>query len=146
MSELIATSPDRRTINWIMDPVGNCGKTTYCFSLALQRKDFAVLSGKAADMMFAIKQMVQDNRAPTVIGIDIPRSLEEYVSYGGIEKIKDGLFFAAKYESSMVQYNPPHVIVFANFEPDQSKMSADRWNIKVITPEFDWRDWTECGS
>jgi hypothetical protein len=55
-----------------------------------------------------------------------------------MENVKDGLFFSTKYESGMVRYNPPHVIVFANVPPDVTKMSADRWVIKEIGPEADF--------
>jgi len=69
---------------------------------------------------------------PKVVIIDIPRTSESFVSYGGIEKIKDGCFFSGKYESGMVLYDNPHVICFANFPPVSETMSADRWHIVKI--------------
>ena len=64
-----------------------------------------------------------------MIIIDIPRSKSEFVSYSGIEEIKDMFFFCGKYESSMVCGENPHVIVFSNTEPDYDKLSSDRWSI-----------------
>ena len=39
----------------------------------------------------------------------------------------------AKYESKPICRNSPHVIIFANFEPDLDKLSNDRWIIKKIS-------------
>uniref|UniRef100_UPI004049B2EE hypothetical protein n=7 Tax=Pseudomonadati TaxID=3379134 RepID=UPI004049B2EE len=60
---------------------------------------------------------------------DIPRSQLDYLSYTGIEEVKNGCFFSSKYESEMVLYNSPHIIVFANEEPTYHKLSSDRWNV-----------------
>lgn len=63
---------------------------------------------------------------------DIERSLETYVSYGAIEKIKNGCYMVAKYESKPIDRNPPHVLIFANFAPNEKMLSADRWHIVHI--------------
>ena len=60
------------------------------------------------------------------------RSMEDYVSYAAIEEVKDGMFYNGKYESSMVIYNPPHIICMANFPPDLDKLSKDRWVVRYI--------------
>ena len=41
-------------------------------------------------------------------------------------------FFSGKYEGGMVCGPNPHVLIFANDEPDTHKMSADRWIIKEL--------------
>ena len=49
----------------------------------------------------------------------------------------------SKYESKPVIRNSPHVIVFANFEPDKSALSEDRWlilNIKESQEEVEVYD------
>lgn len=63
---------------------------------------------------------------------DYTRSQEEYISYEALEAVKNGIFYNNKYESGMVVYNTPHVIVLSNFRPDLSKLSADRWRIKEV--------------
>jgi len=63
--------------------------------------------------------------------------MEEYISYGAMEKIKNGFYMSSKYESKPIIRNCPHIICFANFEPDYDKLSQDRWkvhNIGVTTP------------
>ena len=37
--------------------------------------------------------------------------------------------FSPKYESTSKLYNIPHVLVFANWMPDMSRLSIDRWDI-----------------
>lgn len=65
--------------------------------------------------------------------MDFPRTVEGYVSYSAIEEIKNGMFFNGKFESSMVMFNTPHIVIFANFLPDTSKLSKDRWVIENIS-------------
>jgi len=33
-------------------------------------------------------------------------------------------------------YRTPHVVIFANFLPDKTKMSADRWDIHTLNPQL----------
>lgn len=92
--------------------------------------DALFLNGKAADMKFAIAQFVEENELKVCL-LNFTRTVEERVSYEGLEAIKDGIFFCGKYESKQVIYDPPHVICFANFLPDKEALSKDR--IKIIT-------------
>ena len=94
---------------------------------------FKLLSGKATDMKYGIIKYKEKNGVfPDIIIFDIPRSSQQFVSWAGIEEIKNGMFFSAKYESDMVVFDNPHVICFANEEPDYNKLSKDRWKVKKI--------------
>ena len=64
--------------------------------------------------------------------MDIERSMEDYISYGAIEKIKNGYFMCAKYESKPIIRNPPHLLIFANFKPNIDELSLDRWVIREL--------------
>ena len=90
-----------------------------------------LVSGKANDMKYGIAEWKNKNRL--IVLIDIPRSVEKFVSYSGIEEIKNGLFYCGKYESKMVMYNSPLVVCFANFGPVYGEMSGDRWVITNLT-------------
>ncbi len=91
------------------------------------------MSGKSADMKNGIVQYIQKNEeTPDIVLINVPRSSQEYVSYEGIESIKDMFFFSGKYEGGMVCGANPHVYIFANEPPPTEKLSADRWKIIMI--------------
>lgn len=122
-----------RSIYWFWEPDGNIGKSILATYFADNTKDIMV-SGKANDMKFGVTSYVQKNEeGPDLIIVDIPRSIEQrFVSFTGIEEIKNGLFFNGKYESAMVRYNRPHVVCFANCPPDISQCSLDRWHIHNV--------------
>lgn len=121
-----------RKINWYWDPHGNIGKSVLCKYFVDQRGAI-ILSGKGNDCLYALQQYVEKNgEGPEIIIMDIPRCIVEYISYNAIESAKNGCFFSGKYEGGMVRYNTPHIIVFSNEEPDYSKMSMDRWNVKLL--------------
>jgi len=130
--DLIETKPDSRTIHWYWDATGNKGKTTLAKHICLKHPNAIYLSGASKDIKAGVASAVKDGHPPTICIFDLCRTNENYVSYQGIEEVKNGIFFSTKYESSMVMFNCPHVIIFANFPPDASALSADRWNIKEI--------------
>ncbi len=123
------SEPNDRTINWFWEPVGNVGKTTLCKHIMLSDRRATYVSGNGKDILFSITNL---DPKPRVVLWDVPRSAEGYISYQAIESVKNGLFFSGKYESTTVLFDSPHVIIFANFEPDESKLSEDRWNIIEI--------------
>lgn len=121
--DICKQEPDDRTIYWVWEHTGNVGKTA--FSKFLSHKMGAVpLEGKKNDILYCAATFESD-----IYIYDLERSMEEFVSYASIEKIKNGYFMVAKYESKPIIRNPPHVFIFANFPPDMSKLSLDRWNI-----------------
>lgn len=129
--------PDPRKILWIWEPIGNVGKTQFARKYCLEHNGLLV-GGKASDIKHAVAKYVAKRRLEVVF-FDIPRTAEGYVSYDAIECVKNGMFFSAKYDSDMCIFNTPHVVVFANFEPERAKLSEDRWDIKeisTITKEF----------
>lgn len=129
---IIKEEPDDRSIYWYWEKKGNVGKTSVCKHLCMNY-NCIILNGKQNDMFNAILQWkLTKGDFPSIIIIDIPRSTIDYVSWGAIEKIKDGLFYSGKYEGGMVIMNCPHVICMANSEPDKSNLSVDRWIIKRI--------------
>lgn len=121
----LQTKPDDRSIFWIYDLVGNSGKSTYAKYCAIKYGAVVVNNGSFADLACCIPN------SPKVVIFDFPRTIEGRVNYSAMEAIKNGLIFSGKYESKTKIFASPHVLVFANFEPDYSAMSRDRW--KVIT-------------
>lgn len=123
--------PEKRKIHWLWESTGNTGKTSLAKHMCLQG-DTIYVCGKAADVKCAIAKWVGDHKPLRAIVWDLPRTAQGYVSYAGLEEVKNGIFFNGKYESGMVLYNTCHVFVFANFEPDTNALSADRWDIHNI--------------
>lgn len=125
--DIIKTEPDLRKIYWFWEPEGNTGKS--CFAKHLCLKHGAVIaSGKGADIKYCVAQL-HEERDVKIIIMDVPRVSKDFISYQAIEEIKNGLFFCPKYESKQVIMNSPHIFVFANFPPETSTMSKDRWVI-----------------
>jgi len=130
---IINEEPNERTIYWFWEPNGNLGKSAVVKYLAVKH-DALVLSGKSSDMKYLIiKYKEHYGRYPEIILLDFPRSSEGYISWTGIEEIKNGCFASTKYDCEMVIMNSPHIICFANFPVDTTIMSNDRWKIKRIT-------------
>jgi hypothetical protein len=131
--ELLKTTADKRTIHWYWEPKGCAGKTTFEKYLFTHHDNYVVLSGKGADMKNGIVMYEKVNkRLPECVLINIPRSSMNYVSYTGLEEIKDMFFFSGKYEGGMVCGPCPHVFVFANEEPSYEAMSGDRFVVHKI--------------
>lgn len=132
IKEILLQEPDDRTVYWIHEPSGNIGKSLFCKYMALKHGAI-VLSGKANDMKYGIIQYkIKNDVYPEIILIDIPRNVNNFLSYTGIEEIKNGCFFSAKYECDMVIMNSPHIVCFSNEEPDYSSFSLDRWKIAKV--------------
>lgn len=130
INTILDEKPDDRKIYWFYEENGNVGKTTFAKHLCLTKPNCIYVSGKASDIKCAIAQL---KIKPEIIIWDIPRSIDDqYISYEAIESIKNGIFFSGKYESGMVIYNIPHVIIFSNNEPNLTKLSEDRWEIFLI--------------
>jgi hypothetical protein len=127
--KIIEGQADKRKIYWYWDKKGNCGKTTLAKHIILNNKRAIYVNGSTNDIKCAISSM---EKMPKIVIWDLPRTNEGKISYSGIEQIKNGIFFSTKYESRMVVYNIPHVIVLANFEPEEGMLSKDRLIVQEI--------------
>lgn len=87
--------------------------------LVEHKQAFYCNGGKATDLCHAY------NGQPICI-FDYVRDAKEYVGYGVIEQLKNGILFSPKYESGLKRFDIPHVFIFANFLLEDGKFSADR--------------------
>jgi len=117
--EMVEEAPDPRQILWIFDPIGNTGKTHLARYMVDKLGAFYTNGGKAVDITHAYS-------GERIVIFDYVRDHKEYVGYGVIEQLKNGILFSPKYESGMKRFDTPHVMVLANFLPDSSKFSEDR--------------------
>ena len=128
---ILNTKPNNRTINWIWETNGNVGKSFLAKYLYL-KYDAIIADGKKDNVFNQIKLWIdthKDNKDPTIILLDIPRYNKDYINYGMLEQIKNGMIYSGKYEGGVCVFKSPHVIIFSNDRPDTSYMSIDRWNI-----------------
>jgi len=127
--EELENDPHKRKIIWYVDTIGGCGKTTFAKYL-LSKGDCAYfLNSKTSDIAHAY------NGERTVI-FDYTRSMDGHLNMSIVEMIKNGLVFSPKYDSCNKINATPHVVCFSNFEPDQSTLSADRWDIRHLNKEM----------
>ena len=123
LKETIEQEPDDRTVHWFIDRDGNAGKSYMCGYLQSHHGAFVSTGGKVADIAHAYDK-------ERIVIFDLPRSMEKSKDiYILIEGFKNGCIFSPKYESSCKIFDVPHVIVFANWEPDMTSLSRDRWKI-----------------
>lgn len=133
--DLIQGEVNPREILWFVGE-GNIGKSAMCKYL-VAKEGALLLGSKGSDMKYAIVSYVKEHGyTPYLVVLDIPLSKSEYISYEGIESVKNMLFFSPKYESCMVCGNPPHIVVFANRAPDRNQMSIDRFKVFNIGSPF----------
>jgi len=132
LDDMLQEEPDDRTIHWYWERNGNVGKSAYTRYCCIKH-NAVICSGKAADMKnLIVNHEAKAGEFPDIVIFDVPRSSLNYLSYTGIEEIKNGTFASSKYESAMVVMPFPHVVVFANEEPSYESLSSDRWNVVNI--------------
>lgn len=116
-----------RQVLWYVDETGNQGKSWMASYLSATAGAFVVTNGQVKDIAHAYNN-------EKIIIFDLSRSQTECVNhiYTLMECFKNGRLFSSKYESTVKTFSPCHVIAFANFIPDHSKLSQDRWLVKTL--------------
>lgn len=128
---------DDREIHWWVDRAGGRGKTSLCKHLVLKH-DACYVAGKGADVKYLVSNWIKSRGYfPRLIVINYTRTLENFVNYGVIEEIKDGLFVSCKYKTEAVIMDCPQIFIFANFAPDMRKMTQDRWVIHDLDEQYE---------
>lgn len=138
---ILKEEPNDRNIYWFYETNGNVGKT--CFTKYLcAEKNALCLSGKAADVKHGVVSWLdKKGTTPRIIIYDIPRSFDnEYLNYESLESIKSMMFYSGKFEGTMVNGPPCHLIIFSNELPNIKKLSVDRWRIFKIKSNFDIKE------
>lgn len=122
----IAGPVDPRKIIWYYDPVGSKGKSRFTTHMIINKLATCIPSdGLPKDIALLIDR-------PRCVIFDYCRdTLHTNVQYAFMEALKDGRCFSPKYHSTYEFFPQPHVIVFSNMMPDETKFSADRWDIRI---------------
>lgn len=128
--DLSKEDPHDRQVFWLYDKVGNSGKTKLALHLASQQGWLILENGKSADIAHSWN-------GENVI-FDFSRTQRSHINYQVIESIKNGKIFSAKYSSMVKIHKPPHVWIFANFMPEISSLSLDRWVVAEMRSDYDF--------
>ena len=132
LKKLLEKEPDQRKIYWFYDHEGNKGKSWMAKYLDTTTDCITLSNGKTADLYHAYQ-------GQKIVVFDLSRAQGEIFNYDAMEHIKNGHVFSGKYDSKTKCYDVPHVVVFANCEPDYTKFSDDR----LVTVLIDGADLCE---
>jgi len=124
---MVEDNTDNRKIKWLYDELGNNGKSFLARYLLTHKKVYYITGGKQNDILYGY-----DNQ-PIII-YDLARTYADTLDhiYTTIENFKNGQYLSTKYETEQRIFKIPHIIVMANFKPDITKLSNDRWDIEEI--------------
>ncbi len=126
LNDLLEEEPDRRTIIFVVDEIGNSGKSWFAdwYQQKTGETCQVLTPGKRADMAYMLPMQLR------VLFLDAPRAKQsEFIQYDFLEDLKNGRVFSPKYESVMKTYEPMHIVVCMNEEPDRTKLSSDRYKV-----------------
>lgn len=122
--------PDK--INWIFQPAGGCGKSSFCKFMCFHFKYPQLIVCKPADLI----NLVYTSRISRCYFVDIQRTLglEQTMDslYSSLEQLKNGYIVNTKYVTGFKLFKKPHVVVFSNIMPNTSKLSNYKWQIYKV--------------
>lgn len=128
---------DPRTINIVLDPMGNLGKSIVCQYLDVYKK--AVMVPPINDYKDMIQYCMSRRRTPAYL-IDMPRALKKdklYSFYSAIETLKSGFLFDLRYKGRVKHIDRPVVWVFTNNIPNRKYLSQDMWKFyKIVNKDL----------
>lgn len=130
IEDIFFTEPNGRSVHWYWEYTGGVGKSAFCKYMYVKNNALVIQGGKLADIMNIIFNYNMDDC--NMIIIDVPRNNGNKISYNAVECILNGMITNTKYETGVKVFNPPHVVVFSNYEPDYSLLSEDRWIVECI--------------
>lgn len=129
----ISEIPDDRTINWIWDPVGYSGKSSFAKHFGKYKDAFVSTTANIYHVATQLQEQIKNGDKAILIAIfNFSRQTEKLKIYQALESLKDGMITSQKYRGTTMFLQHPHVVVFANYLPDVSKVTRDRWKIRTI--------------
>jgi len=130
--ELLNLPPHPRRVHWFVDSTGGAGKSFMVRYLASNRGALPLSSGRHDRLLNAWA-------GQPIVTFDFPRDIKpegdlstDRTPYAVIEAIKNGVVFSGFFGRGPSIFPVPYVLCFSNFEPDRSKLSADRWDVRGI--------------
>lgn len=123
MLKVIEYCDSPRQIIWLIDPVGNNGKTFLSYYLRDMMEAMRVPNANSNDFAFAYNY-------EKIVVFDYTRESKDHINYDLLEDLKNGSIWSPKYQSAVKswQFNAK-VVCFANFPPKFEALSYDRWYV-----------------
>jgi len=139
--DMLEKTPNNRDVIWVYEPVGNTGKSWFSKNMCLLdpvKYRRAGDLGNSRDGATTIEGMLKSGWEAWGLFINLARQTENHERmYRYIEDIKDGCVTTQKYQGRALEFDEPHVVVFANWPPmtwfnGHETISIDRWKIFEI--------------
>lgn len=140
LDNIFLLKPDSRIVDWLVDPVGNTGKSSFARAYVSQEPTDGILMkiDNLDRMELTLIQKIFNyrdryNRDPKIIFFDFPRAVDQkkvMAATALMEDAKSGHLetsFGGKHREA--QISNIHIVVMANTAPDLSILSIDRWRI-----------------
>jgi len=128
---------DTRTINVLIDAVGNKGKSILATYIGVHNL------GRSIPFMNDFKdisRMILDTEKKCLYIIDLPRALRKnqlYQFISGVEQLKNGYAFDDRYSFKEAFFDCPNIWIFMNTLPDVQMLSQDRWRFWSINDNLE---------
>ena len=132
--ELLKTEPDDRKVHWYWSHAGEIGKSQFAKYCVAKIECMFFEEGSKKDIMHLIFEAPEERLERMIV--DVPRDNGNNISYKAIESIKNGMIYSPKYEGGYKLFNSPHIVIFANEEPQYHRLSRDRWVVKNIDEDL----------
>lgn len=121
-------SQNNRQITWVWSIAGGRGKSHMARWLIAHKDAILFEGGKKADIACALAETAE--KEYVIFDFSRSKNVEELNHmYDIAESMKNGVIFSSKYLSGMHLFKSLKIIIFANFEPDYKKWSADRYDV-----------------
>ena len=138
--KILSKTPDDRTVDWIIDPIGNTGKSSFARAYVSDLPTDGILMkiDNLDRMELTLIKKIEDYRKkyykdPKVLFFDFPRASDstKIISATALmEDAKSGHLettFGGNHKE--IEISDVHVIVLSNTAPDLSVLSIDRWRL-----------------
>ena len=137
----MTSQPSQREVLWIWGMKGNEGKSwfqsylqTFYGYARVVRLD---LRNKTTNIMHALsKRPLQTTDIFLFNDTRASGHIQSKKNYSVLEHIKDGSAISSKYNSSVLTFKTPNLlIVFSNSRPNKFELSSDRWGVYSINKD-----------
>ena len=138
--QVIEKNPDDRTVDWIIDPIGNTGKSSFARAYVSNLPTDGILMkiDNLDRMELTLIKKIEDYRKkyykdPKVLFFDFPRASDStkiILATALMEDAKSGHLettFSGNHRE--IEISDVHVVVLSNNAPDLSVLSVDRWRL-----------------